>query len=278
MKISLVIKGLLKNYRIVFILFGMEFILQFTQIQRRFLQQTISDLYKNKIMSDTVSDFVSSSLPLIYQTVTYLVLWICVFSGVLYLCKKIIHHEEANMGDFVHGLESNWKNVFTVGLIFTLTFGLLKDILQGLISGLRFFDNVIFVYVKSAVSSSLSIFYTALIPYGSLMLIENKIKIRELFSSILNFIFSREALKLYIILLFAGCLLQPVNMIKNQYMLSSSLTEDSLFSIMDIISTFKPPLWLKIIEWFINTIITAFTVMYVSLIFYNKPGKAEFID
>ncbi|HEX9062619.1 MAG TPA: hypothetical protein VF941_20805 [Clostridia bacterium] len=233
----------------------------------------VSKFFRTGIAISTLASGLSK---LFFQEVTFLVLIICVFSGVLFLYKKIIDHEPISMADFVYGIENNWKKVLVTGLCFIFTIGILKEIAVWLVLRLGSIDDVKIIYVTTSITSAIGFFYIALTIYGSLILVENGIRIRKLFSGIFRFIFSKEALKLFIILLLFGFLYQPINILKSNCLsISSLLNGGSLFSFMDIISAQRIPLWLRCMEWFANTIVTSFILLYTSLIFYWSKRKNE---
>ncbi len=279
MKTHWTIKNIFTNYRVLMIILGLEYVFQFTQIRKHTLPQIISEIYNAFMVRDDNLELVSNLSTVLFQELTYLILLICIFSGVLFLYKKVIYHESYSIGDFIHGLESNWKKVLASGVFFTFTLGLLTDVLQWFIYALKFSEDIKFVYLKETISTSLSLFYTSLVIYGSIVLIENDFKIKSLFQSTIKFILSKEAFKLYIIMLLAGILLQPINYLKNQYLIGYSLLSNgNLFSLMDSISAPKFPLWLGCLEWFVNTIITSFIILYTSLTFYWNSIKDEFLN
>ncbi|MHB8065412.1 MAG: hypothetical protein ACYDG2_22830, partial [Ruminiclostridium sp.] len=278
MKTHWTIKNLFTNYRVLMIILGLEYVFQFTQIKKHTLPQMIFEIYNTFIVRDDNLEFVSGLSTILFQELTYLILLICIFSGVLFIYKKVIRHESYYIGDFIHGLENNWKKVLAAGVFFTFTLGQLTDIVQWFVSALKLSEDMKFVYLKATISTSLSLFYTSLVIYGSIVLIENEFRIRSLFQSTVKFIFSKEAFKLYIIMLLAGILLQPINYLKSHYLISSSLLGNgNLFSLLDHISAPKFPLWLECLEWFINTIITSFIILYTSLTFYWNSIKNEFL-
>ena len=261
------------------IILGLEYVFQFTQIKKHTLPQVIKEILKPFRVGYNDLELVTNLSKILFQELTYLILLVCIFSGVLFLYKKIIHHKSYDMGDFIHGLEINWKKALTTGVFFTFTFGLLTNVLKWFVSELRLSDDIKFVYLQKTFSTSLSLFYTALVIYGSIVLIENGFNIKNLFRSTLKFIFSKEAFKLYILMLLAGVLLQPINHLKSHYLLSPSLLGNgNLFSVIDHISSSIIPLWLKCLEWFINTIITSFIILYTSLTFYWNSIKNEIIN
>ncbi len=258
------------------IILGLEYVFQFTQIKKHTLPQVVNEILKAFRVGVNNLELVSNLSNILFQELTYLILLVCIFSGVLFIYKKIIHHESYDMGDFIHGLEINWKKVLITGVFFTFTFGLLTNVLKWFVSALRLSDDIKFVYLQETFLTSLSLFYTSLVIYSSIVLIENGFKIKNLFKSTLKFIFSKEAFKLYILMLLAGFILQPINHLKSQYLLSSSLLGDgNLFSFIEHISYSIFPLWLKCLEWFINTIITSFIILYTSLTFYWNSIKNE---
>lgn len=277
MKILWTIKNLFKNYKALLIILGLEYVFQFTQIKKQTLPQIINKVYNTFMITGDSPEFILRLPNVLFQVLTYLILLICVFSGILFVYKKAIHNESYDMGDFVHGLENNWPKVLITGLFFTFTLGLLINVAQALVNAINFSDDMKFIYLKETVSTSLSLFYTSLIIYGAIILIANGFNIRSLFPSTIKFIFSKEAFKLYIIMLLTGVLLQPVYYLESQYMIGSSLLDNgNLFSLMENILGPKFPLWLECLKWLINTIITSFVILYTSLTFYWNSIKNEF--
>jgi|GEM_PF-5899070 len=273
MKVSFVFKALFKNYRIILILLILGYIYQFTQLKWRALPQAIQNVIDTWILNGTLSERMAQLPPLVYQIAASLILWVCVYSGIIYLCRKIICDEPANMGDFAVGVEKNLKNVLEVIVLFTLTFGLAKNILQGLVGYIPLEDGIVAGSVKSALTASLSLFCNALVIYGSIFMIEKGVKLRGLFTGAVKFIFSKEAIKLFLLMLFAGFLLMPVYILMAYYFHTS--LAGGLGGFLDIISAAKVPVWIKCLEWLIDTVIKAFTVMYVSSLFYERPVMSE---
>jgi hypothetical protein len=273
MKIIWTIKNLFINYKALMIILGLEYVFQFTQIEKHNLPQIIMGIYESSVLWGGDLGLVSSLSKLLFQVLTYMILLICISSGVLLIYKKIIHHETYNMGDFVLGIESNWRKVLVTALFSTFTLGLLTHVAQWFLALGLSVDIKFYVYLKAGISTSLRLFYTSIVVYGCIVTIENGFKIKVLFHSVLKFVFSKEALKLLIILLVAGALLQPINILKNHYLFNASLLNGgNLFSFLDTISAPRFPRWVKCIEWFLNTIVTSFILLYTSLTFYHSSS------
>ncbi len=279
MKFRWTLRNIFSCYRALLVILGLEYVFQFTQIKKQTLPQVIMEVSKFFRTGIAISTLASGLSKLFFQEATFLVLIICVFSGVLFLYKKRIDREPVSMIDFVYGIENNWKKVLIAGLCFTFTIGILKDIAAWLVSRLGSTDDIRIVYVTTSITSAIGFFYTALTIYGSLILVENGIRISKLFSGVFRFIFSKESLKLFIILLLFGLVYQPINILKVDFLsVSSLLNGGSLFSFMDVISAPRIPLWLRCMEWFANTIVSSFILLYTSLIFYWNTRKNDLLS
>lgn len=277
MKLNWTIKKVFTCYRALLIILGLEFVFQFTQIKNHTFGHILSDVslsFRYFLDSKDIASFISSLSEIIFKDFAGLVLLVCVFSGVLLLYKRLINHESVNMGFFVRGIEKNWKKVFVAALLVALTFGIVNNnarvlilrylILKDLVSS----NDLITVYIIDSLIILTNSFITALTIYGSLIFIENGIKIKELFVRIFRFIFSKEALKLLILLFVIALLYQPINIITSNIMSSHFSNRDILSFLKKLSQNPQIPLWLLSIRTISNTLVTSFILLYTSLIFY----------
>lgn len=276
MKISAVLKNIFSNYRIMLIFLGLYYVYGFTSVKHLLLPQIILELHNKIALSGSAADLAKQFPPFLFQVLAGVILWISVISGMLYLCKRVLDNQEIHLGHFVQGIESHWKPVFTAGLILTFTVGLVKELLVGFLNGMPFGESITLVYITVAVSFSISLFYTSLVIYGSILLIEKRIEVRRLLPSVLKFVFSKEVMKLYVVMLAIGILYLPVNLLKNHFFLQvSDLSQGNLGGLLHIITNQSLPLWVKCIEWLASSLVTAITVFYTGSVVYHRPESEE---
>lgn len=210
MKLGWTFKNMVSCYMALIAVLGLQFFSVFAHTNRYTFQEVISDVQNCLVLGLDIS-FITPILSKLLMELGFLVFAICIYSGILFLYKKVLNHELISINDFLHGIGKNFVNIFLAGICFSLTINIIIYIVQILVTRHSFSDNMMLIFTKLSIAQALGLFFNALVVYGTLVLAE------------------------FVILLFFSFLYEIVDIIKRNYMFNIySRNGLDLYTFMDI--------------------------------------------